>query len=316
MNRGRVYLSTPACQNRGVQHPRALLAGASAYFLWSLFPLYFRLLADSGPVEIVAYRALWALVFCVVLLAVLRRWGPLLATLKDRTLFATLTLAGFLVAINWGIYVLGVTTDRTLDASMGYFMNPLVSALLGVLALGERLRPAQWAAFGFGGAAVAVLVAGYGEFPWIAVGLALSFGFYGLVKKRVGTRVGALEGLTTETLALLIPALAYIGWLMAQGTATIEPFSAQGGLVALAGPITAVPLLLFASATTRLSLTTIGILQYITPIILFLLGWLAYGEPMPPERWAGFLLIWVAVLVFAVDAVRAVRTPRLSRGTK
>nr|NLD41790.1 EamA family transporter RarD [Actinomycetales bacterium] len=296
-----------------MQHLRALGTGASAYVLWGLFPLYFRLLADSGPVEIVAYRALWALLFCLAALAVIGRWHSFTAVLRDRRLFATLALAGFLVALNWGIYVLGVTTDRTLDASMGYFMNPLVSALLGVLILGERLRPAQWLAFGFGATAVAVLVASFGEFPWIAVTLAISFGFYGLVKKRVGGRVGALEGLTAETLALLLPAIAVISWLLGTGAATVQPFSGYGGLVALAGPITAVPLILFAYAAARLNLSTIGMLQYTTPIMLFLLGWLAYGEPMPPERWAGFVLIWIAVVIFAVDAARATRAPRLSR---
>jgi len=296
-----------------VHDRRAVAIGALAYVLWGLFPLYFRLLASSGPVEIVAYRALWSLVFCLLLLVVVRRWGTFVAVVRDARLFATLALAGALVALNWGIYVFGVTTDRTLDASMGYFMNPLVSALLGVLVLGERLRPAQRLAFAFGAAAVLVLVVSYGQVPWIALGVALSFGFYGLVKKRVGARVAALPGLTAETLALALPALLFLLWLGSSGGATVEPMSPYGALLALAGPITATPLLLFAHAASRLNLSTIGMLQYIAPIMLFFLGWLVYREPMPPERWAGFTLVWIAVVIFAAAASRAPRPPRLRR---
>ncbi|MDO5495663.1 MAG: EamA family transporter RarD [bacterium] len=294
---------------------RALVIGASAYILWGLFPIYFRLLADSGPLEVVAHRAIWSLLFCTIALLAIGRWRRFTAIARDPRIFSTLALAGFLVAINWGIYVFGVTTGRTLDASMGYFMNPLVSALLGVLVLGERLRPLQWIAFGFGAAAVVVLVLGYGEVPWIAIVLAGSFGLYGLVTKRGGNRGGALEGLTAETLALTVPAAVYLATLAASGAGTVEVFSPYGALVALSGPVTAIPLILFAYAAARLNLSTIGMLQYVAPLMLFLLGWLAYGEPMPPERWAGFALIWIAVAIFAADVARATRAPRLPGGS-
>ncbi len=264
----------------------------------------------------VAYRAIWSLVFCLVVLALTRKWHTFTAVLSDRRASLTLAMAGLLIAVNWGIYVYGVTSDRTLDASMGYFMNPLVSALLGVLVLGEKLRRAQWAAFGIGIAAVAVLVLAYGETPWLALSLAISFGIYGLVKKRLGARVGVIAGLTVETLALSVLGVGYLGWLAANGTAFLSPFTSYGALMALAGPVTAVPLLLFAYAAARLPLSTMGMLQYTAPLMLFLLGWLAYGEPIPPERWVGFALIWLAVVVFAVDAARASRFPQLPKGAE
>lgn len=290
---------------------KALIVGAGAYVLWGLFPFYFRLLSDSGPVEVVAHRALWSLVFCLIALPLVGQWGNFRGVLAEPRTFAVLGAAGFLVAGNWGIYVFGVTTGRTLDASLGYFINPLVSTLLGVLFLGERLRRVQWVAFGFGLLAVVVLVAGYGEVPWIALGVALSFGFYGLVKKRVGARISALPGLTVETLALAPVAALYLGWLWYRHDAAISFADSSGGIAALSGVVTAVPLLMFAFAAVRLNLSTIGMLQYIAPTMLFVTGWLLFDEPMPPERWVGFVLVWIAVTIFAVDAARASRLPRL-----
>lgn len=287
--------------------------GLAAYFLWALFPLYFRLVADSGPFEIVAHRALWSLVFCLALLPIMRRWRELVAVLQNRRALAVLLLAGFLVAGNWTLYVWGVNTDRTLDAALGYFLNPLVSALLGVLVLGERLRRPQWVAFGIGAVALAILIAGYGQVPIIAFGVAITFGFYGLVKKRVGGAVGPLPGLAAETIGIAVLALGYLVWLGATGTATAPVGSGQFWLLTVAGPITAIPLLLFAAAASRVTLVTIGILQYVAPIGQFLIGWLAFGEPMPPERWAGFVLIWIAITVFVWDAVRAQREARAPR---
>lgn len=295
-----------------VPERRALVIGAAAYLLWGLFPLYFRLLADVAALEIVAYRAIWAFVFCVAALPLTRQWRAFLLIVRDRRTALTLATGALLLAINWGIYVFGVNSGRTLDASMGYFMNPLVSALLGVFVLGERLRRTQWVAFGVGGLAVAVLTFGYGEIPWIALSLAVSFGIYGLVKKQLGGRVPVLPGLTVETLSLVPLALGYLAWLAWNGSNTVAVFSATSALLVLSGPITAVPLLLFAYAAARLKLSTIGMLQYIAPLMLFVLGWLAYGEPMPLERWVGFVLVWIAVALFAIDAARAVATPRLS----
>lgn len=297
----------------GVKNRNALLVGAGAHVLWGFFPFYFRLLEGSGPVEIVAHRAVWSLVFCLLALPVIGQWRAFTALLRDRRTALALSGAGFLVAMNWGIYVLGVTTGRTLDASLGYFMNPLVSTLLGVIFLGERLRTAQWVAFGFGATAVAVLVAGYGEVPWIALGVALSWGFYALVKKLIGARVPALVGLSVETLALTPVGLGYLTWLALTGQATITTADATGPIASLAGIVTAVPLLMFSWAAVRLNLSTVGMLQYTTPTMLFFFGWLLFDEPMPAERWIGFALVWCAVTIFAWDAVRATRLPRTPR---
>ncbi len=288
-----------------------LISGITAYALWGLFPLYFVLFARSGAIEVVAYRALWSLVFCLLLLAVTRSLGQLRAILRDRRSALVLGVAGLLIAINWTTYVYGVATGRTLDAALGYFINPLAVTLLGVLVLGERLRRAQWIALAFGAAAVVVLVVAYGEFPFIAITLALSFGTYSLVKKLAGRSVAPTPGLAMETAAVAPIALGYLIYLGVTGGGTVDLLSGYGLLMATTGVVTAIPLILFADAARKVSLVTIGMLQYLAPIGQFLVGWLAFGEPMPAARWAGFALVWVAVLIFAVDAVLLARRRRL-----
>lgn len=288
-----------------------LISGITAYALWGLFPLYFVLFARSGAFEVVAYRALWSLVFCLLLLAVTRSLGQLRAILRDRRSALVLGVAGLLIAINWTTYVYGVATGRTLDAALGYFINPLAVTLLGVLVLGERLRRAQWIALAFGAAAVVVLVVAYGEFPFIAITLALSFGTYSLVKKLAGRSVAPTPGLAMETAAVAPIALGYLIYLGVTGGGTVDLLSGYGLLMATTGVVTAIPLILFADAARKVSLVTIGMLQYLAPIGQFLVGWLAFGEPMPAARWAGFALVWVAVLIFAVDAVLLARRRRL-----
>lgn len=287
-----------------------LASGIAAYLLWGLFPLYFLLFARSGAFEVVAHRALWSLVFCLVLLAVMRRLGDLRDIWRDRRVLAYLGAAGILIAANWTIYVYGVVTGRTLDAALGYFINPLAIALLGVVVLRERLRPGQWAALGVGVVAVVVLVLGYGQVPWIALGLALSFGTYSLVKKLAGRSVAPLPGLAFETAAVAPFALALLVALAVTGTATVAPLTGYGALMMTSGVVTAVPLLLFADAARKVSMVTLGMLQYIAPIGQFLLGWLVFDEPMPATRWFGFALVWVAILAFAVDAVLVTRRSR------
>ncbi|MGM0385077.1 MAG: EamA family transporter RarD [Actinomycetota bacterium] len=286
--------------------------GMAAYLLWGLFPLYFRLLERSGPFEIVAHRALWSLVFCALALTVLTRWDQVRTAARDRRGTAMLAAGGLLVAVNWTLYVWGVNTGRTLDAALGYYINPLLTALLGVLLLGERLRTAQWVAFVLGGAAVVVLVVAYGEVPVVAFGVATSFALYGLVKNRAGRSVPALPGLALETAAIAPLALAFLVWLEWRGADTVELLSPYGLLMATSGIVTAVPLLLFAAAAARIPLVTIGMIQYLTPTLQFLVGWLLFHEPMPPERWAGFVLVWIAVTLFAVDGARHHRWPRLA----
>lgn len=292
-----------------------LALGLSCYLLWGAFPLYFRLLEPAGPVEIVAHRAVWSLGFCLLALLVTRTVRDFTAVLHRPRAVAQLALAAVLVATNWLVYVYGVNSGHTVDAALGYFINPLVTVLLAVVVLHERLRPLQWAATGIGALAVGVITVGYGQVPWIALALAASFGLYGLAKNRVGRTVGALPGLAVETTALFPLALGYLLWLAHAGGGT---FGAAGAdrtehmvLLALAGPLTAVPLLLFGAAARRLPLSVMGMLQYLTPVLQLLVGVLLFHEPMPPERWAGFVLVWAAIGVLSLDGW--VHRPRLAR---
>lgn len=289
-----------------------LTSGIAAYALWGLFPLYFVLFSRSGAFEVVAHRALWSLVFCLILLAATGKLGQLRSVLADRRTLGFLAVAGVLIAGNWTTYVYGVVTGRTLDAALGYFINPLAVTLLGVVVLKERLRRAQWIAMAFGAAAVVVLVVGYGQFPFIALTLACTFGTYSLVKKLAGRSVAPTPGLAVETAAVAPIAIVYLVFLGATGQATVQPVSWYAALMATTGIVTAVPLLLFADAARKVSLVTIGMLQYLAPIGQFLVGWLVFREPMPGSRWAGFALVWVAVAIFAIDAMRVARSRKVA----
>ncbi|GAA4814112.1 EamA family transporter RarD [Nocardioides caeni] len=282
---------------------RGLLLGLLAYLLWGGFPLYWPLLEPSAPVEILAHRIVWSLVVMGALVLVLRRTTQLRVLLQDRRKVLLLVLAAVTITSNWGTYIYGVTNDRVVETSLGYFINPLVTVLMGVLILGERLRPAQWTALGIGFLAVVVLTLDYGRLPVIALVLAFSFGTYGLAKKSAG--VGTVESLTFET-ALLTPiAAGYLLWL---GSAGEAHFAGEGGghvaLLVASGVVTAVPLLCFGAAATRIPMTTLGLLQYLTPVIQFVLGITLFAEHMPPGRWAGFALVWLALVIFSVEAVR------------
>ena len=253
-----------------------LLFGLAAYGLWGLFPLYFLLFARSGAVEVVAHRALWSLVFCALLLTLTRQWPAVARTLTDRRTTLSLGLAGVLIVVNWSTYVFAVLTGRTLETALGYFINPLAVAGLGILVLGERLRRLQLVAILFGLASVVVMVAGYGEVPWTALLLAGSFGLYSLVKKVAGRSVGALPGLAIETGVVAPVAVAYLTYLGLAGASTATLSDGYAGLLVTTGIVTAVPLLLFAAAARRVSMITIAILQYLAPIGQFLLGWLVF----------------------------------------
>jgi chloramphenicol-sensitive protein RarD len=289
-----------------------VLFGIGAYGLWGVFPLFFPLLEPAGPLEVLAHRIGWSLLLVVALLALRRRLAGVLAAARDRRTLGLLAFAAVLVAINWGTYIYAVTSDRVIEAALGYFINPLVSVAFGILVFGERLRRLQAVALGLGTAAVLVLTAYYGGFPWIALVLAASFGTYGLMKKLAD--VGAAESLAVETLVLLAPALAYLAVLGASGQATAGDHGA-GHLLLLAatGPITAVPLMLFTAAVTRVPLTTIGLLQYLAPVLQFLIGWLLMGEAMPLSRWIGFTLVWLALSLLTWDGLRAARRARAAR---
>jgi chloramphenicol-sensitive protein RarD len=291
-----------------VQERRAgIAAGLGAYGLWGVFPLYFPLLEPAGGVEIVAHRVLWSLLFVALLLTVLRRWGQVAAVLRDRRSLLVLAAAAVLIAVNWLVFVYGVNSGHVVETSLGYFINPLVSVLLGVVFFAERLRPLQWVAVGIAAVAVLVLTLDYGHPPWIALALALSFGAYGLMKKLV--RVEAVPGLLVETAWVALPALAFLLVLHARGEGSFAAHGAGHALLLMSsGVATAVPLLLFAAATRRIPLSTVGLLQYVTPLMQLSIGVFVDGEPMPPARLAGFAIVWLALVVFTVDSLRTARS--------
>ena len=279
-------------------------AGVAAYVLWGLFPLYWPLLEPAAPVEILAHRIAWSLVFLVAVLALTT--GFAFVRGLDRRRVGLLVLAAVLITINWGTFIYGVNSDRVVETSLGYFINPLVTVALAVVVLHERLRPAQKVAVAIAAVAVGVLTLDYGRPPWIALTLACSFGLYGLVKKRIG--MSGTDSLAVETAVLVLPALAYITFLEASGDGTFGTEGAgHAALIAAGGIATAVPLMLFGAAAIRIPLTTVGLLQYMTPVMHFSIGVLVYSEPMPLSRLAGFALVWVALIVFAVDAARSSR---------
>lgn len=293
------------------QERRGVGYGIAAYGMWGLFPLFFTLLAFASPVEIVVHRVLWSLVVCAGLLLagqITGRGGADLRALRSPRTTALLALAAFLLSLNWGIYVYAVVSRQVAQASLGYFINPLVTVLLGVLVLRERLRPAQWVAVGIGGVAVAVLTVDYGTLPWIAVSLAGSFGLYGLFKKTLGVSLGALAGLTGETLSLAPVAAGLLVWLELtdRGHFSGNP-PWQALLLVASGVVTVIPLLLFAAAARRVPLSTVGLLQYLTPVLQLLCAVVVLGEHMPPSRWIGFALVWTALAVLTADSLTASR---------
>jgi chloramphenicol-sensitive protein RarD len=285
---------------------RGALYGASAYLLWGLFPLYWPLLEPAGAVEVLAHRVLWSLVVVVLLLAVLRRLSVLRPLLADRGRLVRLALAAVVIAVNWGTYIYGVSSGQVVETSLGYFINPIVTVLLGVVVLHERLRPVQWTALGAAAVAVLVLTVENGSPPWIALVLAFSFGAYGLLKKTAG--VGAVEGLAVETAVLFPVAALYVAVLGATGAGTFGTEGAgQASLLALSGLVTAIPLLLFGAAASRVQLTTLGLLQYLAPTLQFLLGITLFDEPLPVVKLVGFVLVWFALALFTADLLRARR---------
>ncbi|MBT2543146.1 EamA family transporter RarD [Streptomyces sp. ISL-44] len=286
-----------------------LFYGFGAYGMWGLVPLFWPLLQPSGAIEILAHRMVWSLAVVGLALLALRRWGWIRELLREPRKLGLTTLAASVITVNWGLYIWSVNNGHVVEASLGYFINPLVSIAMGVLVLGERLRRAQWVAVGISFAAVLVLAIGYGRPPWISLVLACSFATYGLIKKKLN--MGGLESLTAETAVLFLPALGYLLWLGAQGQST---FTSQGTghslLLASTGLVTAIPLVLFGAAAIRVPLSTLGLLQYMAPVFQFGLGVLYFHEAMPPERWAGFSLVWAALALLTWDALRRARRSR------
>jgi len=298
-------------RNQPVEPTSGLGFAIAAYGLWGLLPLFFLLLHPTGPFEVVAWRVLFSLVFCLALITATRGWPALLVVLRRPKTVWVMGLAGLLIFVNWQTYVFATLTGHVVEAALGYFMNPIVTVLLGVFVLHERLRRIQWVAVAISAAAVLVLTLGYGALPWISLVLALSFGFYGLIKKNVGPGVGALTGLTLETAWLMpiaIAELLIVGALTGLTFGTVSPWHTVG--LVSTGVVTAVPLLFFAAAARRLPLSLLGLVQFVAPVLQFLVGVFILGEPMPPERWVGFGLVWVALVILTVDMVATGRAPR------
>ncbi|HEY0642811.1 MAG TPA: EamA family transporter RarD [Nocardioides sp.] len=281
---------------------RGLIFGASAYVLWGTFPLYWTLLEPAGAIEILAHRILWSLVTMTLILVLTRRVPHFTALLRDRRKLLLITGAAIVISVNWGGYIWGVNNGRVVETSLGYFINPLVTVLMGVLVLGERLRRLQWVAMGIAFVAVVVLTLDYGRPPWVALLLAFSFGTYGLAKKQAA--VGAVESITLETIVLTPFAAAYVLWLTVQGTSSFGSHGVGHALLlTTTGIITAVPLMLFGAAAIRVSMVSLGLLQYLAPTIQFALGLAVFHEAMPASRWIGFALVWLALVLFTLEAI-------------
>ena len=304
--------------------PGALLLGVGVYLMWGFFPLYFHSLAPAGPLEVIVHRAVWGLVSCIAVIALMRRWRILRATLADREVVWRLSLAGLLIVINWTTYVYAVQSGHTVDAALGYFINPLVTVALARFVLKERLSPLQKVAIGLGVLAVVVLVTGLGRLPWVSLVLAFSFGFYSLAKKRVANRVPPLEGMSIETAAVTPLLGGYYIYLVATGTTSFHVLSNDGGgrpdawvghllLLIGAGILTMIPLLLFARASRGLPLGVMGLIQYIGPCLQLAIGITVFHEHMEPARWAGTAIIWLALIVMSTDWISQIVRARRSR---
>ena len=281
---------------------RGILYATGAYLAWGLLPVYWKALQQVPAGEILAHRMTWSLVVVAGLLAARRQWAWIGPVLRSPRILATFTVSALLLAFNWFLYIWAVNSNHVVECSLGYFINPLVSVLLGMVFLRERLRPFQLVAVLTAAAGVLYLAVNYGRLPWIALGLAFSFGFYGLLRKTA--TLNSLQGLTLETLILFRPALLDLVHLGVEGGGS---FVLAGGntslLLALAGAATAVPLLLFASGARRISMTLLGVLQYIAPTLQFLLGVFLYGESLTLERLIGFGFVWIALLIFAAEGM-------------
>ncbi|HEU5357017.1 MAG TPA: EamA family transporter RarD [Actinocrinis sp.] len=293
----------------GQEARKGLIFGLAAYGMWGLFPLYWPLLKPASATEILAHRMAWSLVVMAVLLGVRRNWSWIKQLRHTPGKVLLLCGAAILVSVNWGVYIWAVNKGHVVETSLGYFINPLVTVLFGVLILRERLRPLQWAAVGVGAAAIVELVVGYGNVPWIALILAFSFGSYGLMKKIAA--VPAAESMAVETTFQFLPALAYLAFLQTRGTATFgHAHWTVTVLLACCGLVTVIPLMCFAAAANRLPLSTIGLLQFLTPILQLSCGVFIVHEAVPGTEWIGFAIVWLALALLTYDSLGRVRKRR------
>jgi len=284
---------------------KGLLFGVSAYIIWGLLPLYWKLVEEAGAYEILAHRGIWSLLICVSLLALRKQLKSAYEMVRSSRTFSLLFLASGLLTINWGVYIWSVTVNRVVEAALGYYITPLINVTFGVLLLREKLRPAQWIAVALAAAGVVILTLGYGSLPWIALVLAISWGSYSLIKKSLN--LGALETLSLETLFAFLPNLVFLLIIQGSGSAEFGSTWTISILLFGAGAATVIPLLLFNGSTTRLPLSTVGLLQYITPTIMFFIGIFINDEDISMTKVIGFAFIWLALAVLSRDLYRSSR---------
>ena len=284
---------------------KGLLFGVSAYIIWGLLPLYWKLVEEAGACEILAHRGIWSLLICVSLLALRKQLKSAYEMVRSSRTFSLLFLASGLLTINWGVYIWSVTVNRVVEAALGYYITPLINVTFGVLLLREKLRPAQWIAVALAAAGVVILTLGYGSLPWIAMVLAISWGSYSLIKKSLN--LGALETLSLETLFAFLPNLVFLLIIQGNGSAEFGSTWTISILLFGAGAATVIPLLLFNGSTTRLPLSTVGLLQYITPTIMFVIGIYVNNEDISTTKVLGFAFIWLALAVLSRDLYRSSR---------
>lgn len=298
------------------QTRRGYLLGLGAYLSWGFFPIYFKLLRPASALEILGHRIFWSALFMAVLIAVMGRGRRIITLLHDRRKVAGIATAAVVIAVNWSIYIYGVNSARVVETSLGYFINPLIAVALGVFVLRERLRIGQWVALGIGAVSVAVVTLDYGRLPWIALSLAITFATYGLIKKQL--QLPPADAMFVETALLTLPALAFLAWYawgyhgrsdsaMIGSGPTFGDSIGHTLLIMASGVLTAIPLMMFASAANNLPLSVLGMLQYVAPILQLLVGVIIYDEAMPPARLAGFALVWLALIVFTWDGLRHAR---------
>lgn len=287
---------------------KGIIYGLTAYGLWGFLPIYWKFLQGVPATEILAHRMAWSLVFVAALLAVRQRWAWVKPAVQNRRTVLIYLFASLFLALNWGVYIWAVNNDFIIETSLGYFINPLINVLFGFLFFGERLRPGQLAAVAVAACGVLYLTISYGSLPWIALTLAFSFGIYGVLKKKAP--LNSLEGFSLETALLFLPAVGYLLYLEFQGVGSFghATFSTNT-LLALTGIATAVPLLFFAAAARRATLTALGIMQYIAPTIQFLLGVFVYAEPFNQRQLIGFVLIWAALFIYTAESFIHNRQP-------
>lgn len=294
-------------EQQSVQLRAGLIAGIVAYTMWGIFPVYFKLTQSVPALEILAHRVVWAVPFGALIILARRQWKDVRAAIAHKRTFGLLTLAALVIALNWGLYIWAVQRDQIFQASLGYYINPLLYVLIGVMFLGEKLRKLQIFAVALAAIGVLFLTVVGGQFPWIALVLGASFTIYGVIRKQVV--VGAMPGLFVETIVLFLPALAYIIWLQSQGTLTFAHTETKmSALLMFAGPLTVLPLLAFAFAARRLKLSTLGFLQFIGPTMQFCTG-LFYGETLSTAHLICFGFIWTAVGLFVLDAIKRRKAP-------